>query len=340
MIKFILRNYGMSLVEVMVAGSLVGGLALAGMRVMENAQKGQKSTEGKSDFMMLRLKIHELVSNKNFCKKAFLDSSGNILKYPTVSDDLTELVMDTGAGKVRIVKVGEKEGTIQIKRLFLRPQKDNSTPPVPIPPIPDSPTTGQTTHFLELIVDAERQGGVKITNMKLPEKITFVTQADETLVSCSVAGGSAVTAMSLVSFRQNGDVLKKAGNVLAVAPGMLVEAGSNNMMPYSSQQFSAFQGGSGVYKIKFDQDMSPMSERFVQITVNNFAQTGNHSGQKTMTFSIPGTDYYWLDSETLVVVIYATVNFDGDRNSRDRVMQIIPTSGNPNPNTVFSVLVN
>jgi hypothetical protein len=330
------------MIQVLVATGLLGGLGLLGMQIVDNTSKGMKGNEAKTDFTILRASVHDVVFNKNFCQKAFLDITGSLIKFPPPgpSDDLNEIVMDTGVGKITVAKVGKKAGSVKISKLYLRYQKDNSTPPVDIPPIPNTPNPGQTTHYLELVMEGEGKGSTrKISNAKLPEKLTLVTEADLRMSSCGGSGG-AVGPMSLVSFSQNAAIIKKAGNVDTVVLGSLAEAGANNIQGYSPQNLSAPQAGSGVYKITFDTDMSPTNQRFIQITANNFGQSAAHTLEKQMSVSLPGTDYYWIDNFTLVVVIYTTVNSDGDKKSKDRMEYLIPTSGRPNANTSFSVLIN
>ncbi|PIR28810.1 MAG: hypothetical protein COV38_13985, partial [Bdellovibrionales bacterium CG11_big_fil_rev_8_21_14_0_20_38_13] len=69
-----MNQRGFSLVSVMVAAGLVGGLALAVMQITKNSQTGLKFAESISDEIDLRENIKAIVSNPSFCR---LSIAGN-----------------------------------------------------------------------------------------------------------------------------------------------------------------------------------------------------------------------------------------------------------------------
>ncbi|PIP91780.1 MAG: hypothetical protein COW01_05335 [Bdellovibrionales bacterium CG12_big_fil_rev_8_21_14_0_65_38_15] len=74
MLGALVNQRGFSLVSVMVAAGLVGGLALAVMQITKNSQTGLKFAESISDEIDLRENIKAIVSNPSFCR---LSIAGN-----------------------------------------------------------------------------------------------------------------------------------------------------------------------------------------------------------------------------------------------------------------------
>lgn len=69
-----MNQRGFSLVSVMVAAGLVGGLALAVMQITKNSQTGLKFAEGMSDEIDLKDNVRSILGNPSFCR---LSLAGN-----------------------------------------------------------------------------------------------------------------------------------------------------------------------------------------------------------------------------------------------------------------------
>ena len=67
----LLNQLGMSMVEIMVAAGLLGGLSLGVMRLMENSTKAAKTIEAKDEISMLTNQINDVLKNPNNCEATF-----------------------------------------------------------------------------------------------------------------------------------------------------------------------------------------------------------------------------------------------------------------------------
>jgi hypothetical protein len=73
--KLKMNNKGFSLVEIAVAGGLLGGLALLGASVSKNMIQGQKSAETKMEELEMRRQIISLLSDRTACTNTFSGST-------------------------------------------------------------------------------------------------------------------------------------------------------------------------------------------------------------------------------------------------------------------------
>jgi hypothetical protein len=69
--KFLGTEFGMSMVEIMVAAGLLGGVSLGVMRLMENSTKAAKTIEAKDEISMLTNQINDVLKNPNNCEATF-----------------------------------------------------------------------------------------------------------------------------------------------------------------------------------------------------------------------------------------------------------------------------
>ena len=105
--KNFLRNMsGFSLVELMVAAGLLGGLTLGVVKIMGLMQKGQKTSEIKMEVLELRRKVVTLMTDKIACEATFL---GPNLK---IGDPVNHIKGSSGAN---IISVGNVYGNKRLK---------------------------------------------------------------------------------------------------------------------------------------------------------------------------------------------------------------------------------
>jgi hypothetical protein len=64
------NNYGLSLVEVMIAAGLLGVVSLGAMQMMNNVQKGQVTSETKLEEFELKRSFSNILSNKDACQNS------------------------------------------------------------------------------------------------------------------------------------------------------------------------------------------------------------------------------------------------------------------------------
>ena len=66
--KFILKNFGFSLVELTVAMGLLGALSVGVMKLMENSNKAAKTIESKDEILQITNQINDILRNPNNCE--------------------------------------------------------------------------------------------------------------------------------------------------------------------------------------------------------------------------------------------------------------------------------
>ncbi len=87
-LKTLMRQRGFSLVQVMVAVGLMGGLALTMMKMMENQTKQQKTMELKAEQGDMANMMRQVLNNKVSCEATFLGfSPGNQINQIRINSD-------------------------------------------------------------------------------------------------------------------------------------------------------------------------------------------------------------------------------------------------------------
>lgn len=86
-----LKERGFSMIQVMLAAGMVGGLSLAVMQLSQNASRVGVGADSKMDVVQLRSTVNALLANENFCRLSLAgkDSAGNPasdLDGTTISD--------------------------------------------------------------------------------------------------------------------------------------------------------------------------------------------------------------------------------------------------------------
>ncbi len=128
----VLNTRGFSLVQVMVAIGLMGGLALAMMRMTDNQIKQQKTMEMKAELGDVATIIRQTLSNKNACITTFLGMSPG--------DNIPSIRMSTNMSLPPFLEVGKKFKTfnVYVKSMNLltrleeisHKQRDAALPPI------------------------------------------------------------------------------------------------------------------------------------------------------------------------------------------------------------------
>ena len=72
---FFRKQHGFSVLEVTVAGALLGILALAGNKLFSNQIRGQKAVESRSEITTLLMDIRTILAKEQSCKATFLGSA-------------------------------------------------------------------------------------------------------------------------------------------------------------------------------------------------------------------------------------------------------------------------
>ena len=129
-----MRNHkGFSFTEILVAAALLGGISLGVMQLMNNMQKGQKSSEIKMEVLDLRRRIVTTMADKFACEKTFGSKK--------IGDDIDVIKNAKG---VIIVKKNQEVANkrLKITRIYTKDPK----PPRPL---------GNDMREIELHVDFE-----------------------------------------------------------------------------------------------------------------------------------------------------------------------------------------
>ena len=126
------KERGFSLVQVMVSVGIMGGLAMAMMKMMENQTKQQKTIELKAEQGDIAAIIRQVLANKVACETTFIGMSpGDTIKEIRMNSDLSvPPFAETG--------VKFKNNNVYIKSMYLLTRPEEVTAkqrPANLPPI-------------------------------------------------------------------------------------------------------------------------------------------------------------------------------------------------------------
>lgn len=178
---------GSALISVLVAAGIVGFLSLVIASMVSNAFKSIQSSNQNIDFQMLRKDIGELLSRSG-CTGAFRNSSDAVAVFTGSTDTLQKIVNPTTNVLIAEQGAAISPGLI-VSDLRIQYQKDVDGNNVA--PVADSPAAGLTTHWVELVINAERASGSLgpkiLTNTTQPYTLGLITNGANEIVDC--AGG-------------------------------------------------------------------------------------------------------------------------------------------------------
>lgn len=193
-----LGKKGLSLVEALVGLAILGGTTVILGQILSQALLGQKRLGGAVDFDMRMFEVLNIFSKAGgqcglTSNKVFKFKSGSTLsnaKFGAASDEINWLGYQINGQNVKVIEEGEALGARTIQSIQLVAKKDISG--ALIAPITNSPSIGQTTREVELIIQAAMANGSSPIQKTL--SLQIITQdSNSDIVGCSgtlVAPGS------------------------------------------------------------------------------------------------------------------------------------------------------
>lgn len=167
---------GFSLLEIMIAIGLLGGLSYMLMNIMDQANKGQQGVQIRTDFDNMRNSISIILKNSELCGAGLQNSTNGRPRFnPTSALSAATVLSQIKLGGSEIAKIGANfTGGYKISKLEL---KDTGVPPV---------VNGNNTSYLvQLIVEASKGGSTKpLTNVKNPFLFNVTVNPSNQIVNC------------------------------------------------------------------------------------------------------------------------------------------------------------
>lgn len=184
------RQYGFSIVAVLVASVILGLLAVAFSSLLMNTQKGQKSIQNSADFENLKNTIKMVISREELCEVAFRNAANSaraVFKnsngpYPSPLQDVGLIRIGALPSATVVAKDNLKlGGGLSISKLALQQlhTRDASTP-------------GKYVYITQLIVRAKKNtigiGGNELSNQDSPIRVIIETNASNNRITkCRLA---------------------------------------------------------------------------------------------------------------------------------------------------------
>lgn len=166
---------------VIVASGITAIIAVTLASVFSNTFKNLSYATAKSDYNDFMADVSRVVLDSRYCKAAFHNgtiSQPKQARFMAGVDDASMLLQQIQGQKIIIANEGDKIGPyLVVDSIKLEYQKDNNGNTVA--PAVDSPTLGQTTHHVNLIVNVKQKaetGPEMFSNNRNPLKLTIVTR--------------------------------------------------------------------------------------------------------------------------------------------------------------------
>ena len=182
---------GFSLVGVIVAMGVASLMAYGLVQILRQSQKSTNTISQNLDFNQLQAQLFSLFQNPLTCAEAFRED-GNRAKLNQnaaglVDSSMNKLSRVTNGQELVLAAVGKKvNNNLTISAIKFEEQLDSSSNPIKFSP--DSPSAGQNTFYVDLIIEATREqayGGAVISNADQPFRLELVTDASTTqIVGC------------------------------------------------------------------------------------------------------------------------------------------------------------
>jgi len=188
-----IRQSGFGLIEVLVAGVLLGIVGLGLSRMLDTTFRGTRAVQSKSDFESLTQSIKLVMQNEPTCAASLRNTGGTPASFdPTVTLAANQVLHQIVQGSQVIAKVGQDFQTFKILALDLI-EVDASA----------RSTVGANTRYLaKLRVQVERTGKGFTTADLVREVPMWVTTntATKVIVGCGTSsiGGSDLAQADLV----------------------------------------------------------------------------------------------------------------------------------------------
>lgn len=154
-------NKGFSLVQVMVAAGILGGLSLVVLQLAQNQNQVMTQSETKSEELELMNQVRIVLSRRQACQQTFQGLSPD--------DDIAELINVTGEP---VFSTGSVYGnrSIKITRMFL----ENQT-------VPSDGGSGEV--ILKIMIERLKKN-VGVSNITKETMLQVATNSDNEIVSC------------------------------------------------------------------------------------------------------------------------------------------------------------
>jgi type II secretory pathway pseudopilin PulG len=187
---------GMTLIQVLIALALTGVVAAVMSSIFVNSVRSSEYVSAKYSFLDLMGQINTVIGSNSYCPTAFNNGTPSSPAPLTISSSQNSanvgmIVQKIGTQSILVAQNGQKLGSNStINSIELQAQKDVNG--VPVQPILDSPSSGQVTHMMNLVVTLDQSSGFgvkQISNTLNPIALTIVTdKTTGAIVSCSTAG--------------------------------------------------------------------------------------------------------------------------------------------------------
>ncbi|WP_408098577.1 tail fiber domain-containing protein [Peredibacter sp. HCB2-198] len=195
------KQSGFSLLEIMVAAALLGGLALAGAKLMENQTKSMKTVEVRSEYNAVVADIRSILAIEDSCMATVGPSANatntvlnDIKQKPAyVTTPVTKYVANSnwklapayGNGNVRII-------SLRLGEASLGPLNPTSNTKI-----------GTTNLIIRLQTGQNKTVGADVLDRRIP--INVETNAGDVILKCSSAGTTGLDNRYLIR-AEGGDV--------------------------------------------------------------------------------------------------------------------------------------
>lgn len=235
------RQSGFSLLEIMVAAALLGGLALAGAKLMESQSKSQKTVESRSEINAVLSDIRTILSQEQSCGVTFGGKNVDLAEgtvtaisqqeFYTPPSPATPIVTrydsNTNAQLAKIY--GNGNVRILGYRLTTAPDTSNSSIGV-WSALPSGNRSGATNLIIRFYIGQDRTQGVEELSRKIALNVEI--NPSNQIVKCSAVGGMGADAGRYIH-RQNPDPAYRTMNGdLIMADGFEILFLSDSSLKY------------------------------------------------------------------------------------------------------------
>ena len=172
--KLLRSKQGFSLIELMMVGGLVAGIAVFLGQMLQSAGKNQNRFETKADFILLQSSLQAIFQNED-CLQILKDSAGNQARFRPSGIPAAQLLNEIRLNGTKIIQRGDNIGKGTLERLELIPQGAGTTV-----------SPGVTRYLTKLFMEYRLKDGTKSENNNHRPFYLYVTSndSDGTIVSC------------------------------------------------------------------------------------------------------------------------------------------------------------
>ncbi|WPU65635.1 tail fiber domain-containing protein [Peredibacter starrii] len=252
------KQSGFSLLEIMVASALLGGLALAGAKLMENQTKNMKTVEVRGEYQAVLTDIRSILAVAENCRSTF---NGINLSTPSIAAPASQRIISLApdnspqpryqANSNWRLAQAYGNGQVRILSYRITTSPDPSDPEIGIPAAAPAPPATTKLGAVNLHVTFHFGEGRTVGAETIERKIRLNVEvnAANTLVGCTSTGGLGWDARYIwrvggtagvmtgnLTMSNNALIILQAGSSLVAQNGTSIVMQDSSVIDFTSDQ--------------------------------------------------------------------------------------------------------